>query len=99
MERGSAADRGDPPSRGARQLATLHGPEGNNDAGAVEADYILLRHCQETGGDLTALVPGQANGGRDSLRTASASEAALRRVELCWNLGDAVIRRRSVLAC
>lgn len=42
--------------------------------------YTLLRRCWKANGELTALVLGQSNGGRDRRRTAPASEAALRRV-------------------
>jgi putative transposase len=42
--------------------------------------YTLLRRCREAGGELTALIPGRSSGGRNRLRTAPASEAALRRV-------------------
>jgi len=42
--------------------------------------YTILRRCRESGGDLTALVPGRSSGGRDKRRVAPASEAALERI-------------------
>jgi putative transposase len=42
--------------------------------------YTILRRCREAGGDLTSLLPGISNGGRDKRRVAPASETALERI-------------------
>jgi putative transposase len=42
--------------------------------------YTLLRRYRDTGGMLTALLPGRSSGGRNTPRVAPATEAALRRV-------------------
>lgn len=42
--------------------------------------YTLLRRCRDTGGTLTALLPGRSSGGRNTPRMVPATEAMLRRI-------------------
>jgi putative transposase len=42
--------------------------------------YTLLRRYRDTGGTLTALLPGRSSGGRNTPRVTPATEVALRRV-------------------
>ena len=42
--------------------------------------YTILRRCREAGGDLTSLLPGISNGGRNKRRVAPVSETALERI-------------------